>query len=122
MKTVYSYPFYRDESLLKVQDVMKMFRYGFKSIGGFKAEEVLASGSGAVEYRLEGGCSVTVAPSEAEPGIEVCISVGEGRECGAGSESRACEEDERAADVERRIREDLKSIIYLDHGAAYCCE
>lgn len=122
MKTHYSYQFYGDDGLLKVRDVMKMFRYGFKSVGGLKVEEVLASGSGAVEYRLEGGCSVMLAPLEKEPGIEVCISVRGGSECGPGSENRAIEDDERAAEVERRIREDLKSIIYVDHGAAYCCE
>jgi hypothetical protein len=65
---------------------------------------------------------VKVAPSEKETGIEVCISVRGGSECGSGSENRTIEDDERAADVERRIREDLKSIIYVDHGAAYCCE
>ena len=113
MKTHYSYPFYGDDGLLKMQDVMKMFRFGFKTVAGLKVEAVLVKGAepagcGAVEYRLEGGCSVTVIPSEKDPGIEICFSAGESCEYGSG--------------VEKRIREDLESIIYIDHGAAYCCE
>ena len=113
----YSYLFDGEDGMLKMQDVMRMFRYGFKTIGGLKVESVKekspeAGGNNdcsAVEYRLAGGSYVMIQTSGTEPELEVCIYA-------AGNSK------DIAADTEARIRRDLESIIYMDHGMGYCCE
>ena len=103
--------------MIDMQLVVKMFRCGFKSIGGVKVESVLdysreAEASleySSIEYRLVGGSSVVIRQSGAEPKLELCISA-----AGVGMGS--------ALEIERRIREDLESIIYMDSRMGYCCE
>lgn len=113
METLYSYHFGYD-NLTRMHGVLKMFRYGFKELGGIRVENVSvrehgdAEGS-AIEYRLEGGCSVQIIPDEKAPAIEVRIEV-------------PSDSDPDAAGTERMLRKDIESIIYVDHGAAYCCE
>ena len=117
METLRSYRFAGDDAELKMQDVMKMLRYGFKTIGGLVVEEVhageavgTAGGLGhSIEYRLAGGTAVKVRPSEDGSVLELRISA-------------AGESDEEAAAIESRVRSDLESIIYMDHGMGYCCE
>ena len=120
MKNKYIYQL-EEGSLSEMQLVIKMFRCGFKSIGGIKVESVLDHGKGAdgqqktapendvLEYHLAGGPSVEIRPSTAESKIEVYISV-------PGNDK------ENAAETEARIREDLESIIYMDSRMGYCCE
>lgn len=104
--------------MIDVQLVMKMFRCGFKSIGGIKVESVLDHRKGpdghqktapendVLEYHLAGGPSVEIRSSSAEPKIEVYISV-------PGDDTES---------LEKRIREDIESIIYMDSRMGYCCE
>ena len=144
--TFYSYSFDGADGELRMQDVMKMFRFGFKSLGGLKVEEILDHRKGpgewsAVEYRLAGGSAVIIRPFGAElnsgtasdtddaPRIEISILIASGdneiaggvnENEGAGVDEEAA--DERAADIERRVRRDLESILFMDHGMGYCCE
>ena len=112
----YSYLFDGEDGMLKMQDVMRMFRYGFKTVGGLKVESVKekspeAGGNNdcsAVEYRLSGGASVIIQTSGTEPELEVCIYAEDGN--GIATDTESC------------IRKDLESIIYMDHGMGYCCE
>ena len=117
LDTSYIYKLKGDSGVLSMQSVMKMFRCGFKTIGGIEVERILdhkddpaeLSGSGAVEYRLTGGSSVIIKPSGTGPMIETSISIGSGSK-------------ENAAEIEERIRLDLENIIYLDYRSGYCCE
>ena len=92
----------------RMNDVMKMFRYGFRTIGGFDVEHVLDHG-GTVEYDLAGGHSVTIKPLHEDSAIEVSVSA-------------AGDDDKEAAEAEALIREEIESIIYIDYRAGYCCE
>ena len=112
----YSYLFGGEDGMLKMQDVMRMFNYGFKTIGGLEVVSVTDKSPGAggnndcsaVEYLLAGGLSVMIKMSDIELELEVCIS---------SEDSKGI-----AADTESCIRKDLESIIYMDHGMGYCCE
>ena len=129
----FTYQFYGDDGLLKMQDVMKMLRHGLKKVGGLEVESiqehsrqidgditsdrVKAPYLDALEYCLAGGLHVFIRSftgetgfdMKAEPQLELEISVAGGN-------------DDDAAAVEARIRKDLESIIYMDHGMGYCCE
>ena len=112
--------------MIDTQLVMKMFRCGFKSIGGIKVGRVLDHGkeeavsleNSSIEYRLAGGSSVVIRQSGAEPKLEVCISVAseDAKNAAAGDSV------ESALKIEKRIREDIESIIYMDNRMGYCCE
>ena len=112
----YTYRFYGDDGMLKMQDVMKMLRHGLKTVGELEVESIQEY-SQSLEYRLDGGSHVfirsltgeTGLDIKAEPQLELEISVTEGN-------------DDDAAAREVRIRKDLESIIYMDHGMGYCCE
>ena len=115
--------------MINIQIVMKMFRCGFKSIGGIKVESVLDHSKGAdgrseearekasevspkkssIEYRLSDGSSVVIRSSGAEPKLKVYISA-------------AGDSLESASETEKCIREDLENIIYMDNRMGYCCE
>ena len=124
--------------MIDIQLVMKMFRCGFKSIGGIKVERVLNHSKGedespeeareiasegsqeksSIEYRLSDGSTVIIRPSGAEPKLEVNILI-----AGDEIENVAVDKDlERIVETEKRIREDLESIIYMDNRMGYCCE
>lgn len=92
---------------LRMNDVMKMFRYGFRTIGGFDVERVLDRG-GTVEYDLAGGHSVMIKPFYEGDAIEASVFT-------AG-------DDEDAAAAGAHIRGEIESIIYIDYRAGYCCE
>lgn len=92
---------------LRMNDVMKMFRYGFRTIGGFDVERVLDRG-GTVEYGLAGGHAVMIKPFYEDAAIEVSVFP-------AG-------DDKEAAAAGGRIREEIENIIYIDYRAGYCCE
>ena len=143
----YTYPRKGDSGMIDIQLVMKMFRCGFKSIGGIKVERVLDHSKGAdarseetreiasevspekssIEYRLFDGSSVVIRPSDAEPKLEVNILI-----AGDDTENASAEYDtekvsadesmERASETEKHIREDLENIIYMDNRMGYCCE
>lgn len=90
--------------------LMKMIRFGFRSIGNLEVESVTASrDSDAIEYRLAGGHLVAFSPAANEAKIEVQISL-------------ACDDPEEAACLEKRIFEDIEGIVHLDARAGYCCE
>ena len=99
-----------------MQDVMKMFRFGFKTIGTSKVESVrnLSEGvtgdvmSDALEYRLADGSSIMIKPDESEYTIEVSLRTDEAN--GDTSEENA------------QIWNDIENIIYIDYRAGYCCE
>ena len=111
--------------MIDMQLVMKMFRCGFKSIGGIKVASVLdhsrekeASAESSIEYRLVGGSSVVIRQSGAEQKLEVCISA-----AGYDVKSIAAGDSvESALEIEKRIQEDIESIIYMDNRMGYCCE
>ena len=129
----YTYRFYGDDSLLKMQDVMKMLRHGLKTVGGLEVESIQDKSpqlEGVVvsdvvkspcfdmlEYRLAGGSYVSIRSfageteldMKAEPLLELEISV-----AGVNNDDTVARE--------ARIRKDLESIIYMDHGMGYCCE
>ena len=113
--TFHSYQLEGDDGMLKMQDVMKMFRYGFKNLGGVEVARVVNcsagsdGGSGAVEYRLAGGASVEIKPSRFRPKVEVYFMI--------TSDSK-----DEAAEIEKCVIEDIESIIYIDYRAGYCCE
>lgn len=117
MNSLYKYSFEDDDGMQNMQDVLKMFRYGFKTIGNIEVERVLdhsngtdgATGSEIIEYRLVDGSSIEIRPSGAGPEVKVCISV-------------ANVNDKKAACIETQIREDIESILYLNYRAGYCCE
>lgn len=117
LNTSYIYKLEGDSGILSMQSVMKMFRCGFKTIGGIEVERILEhkegpselSGTGAVEYKLTGGSFVVIKPSGTGPVIETSISIGSGSK-------------ENAVEIEERIRLDLENIIYLDYRSGYCCE
>lgn len=117
MDTIYTYRFEGDDGESRIREIMKMFRCGFKALGGLEVEEVLDcrkhrigyTKSEAVEYRLAGGTTVTVRPSVTAPEITADIAVTAG-------------DPQEAVDTEARIREDLENIIYMDSRMGYCCE
>ena len=101
----------------ELQYAMKMFRCGFKTIGGIRVEDIItdhtneagvSSGCGAVEYRLEGGSAVTMKQAGSGSALEICISAADG-----GSIT---------ADMEKRICADIENIVNIDYRAGYCCE
>lgn len=112
----FTYQFYGDDGMLKMQDVMKMLRHGLKTVGGLEVENIQEL-SRTLEYCLADGSHVAIRTLTGEPGsdpkadprMEVTISV-------------ICADDDAAAALEARIRKDLESIIYMDHGMGYCCE
>ena len=126
----YTYPREGDSGMIDMQLVMKMFRCGFKSIGGIKVESVLDHSKGAdgqqktvpekdaLEYHLAGGPSVEIRPSSAESKIEVNITVPDDDKEGAAADDCLV----NASEIEKRIREDIESIIYMDNRMGYCCE
>ena len=125
----YTYRFDDSSGLSDMQLVLKMFRCGFKSIGGIKVERVVnhsmeeggymkdvlrtvsedSKEKGSIEYRLSDGSFVKIRPSGAESKLEVLISA-------------AGDSMESASGIEKRIREDLENIIYMDNRMGYCCE
>ena len=134
----YTYPRKGDSGMIDIQLVLKMFRCGFKSIGGIKVESVLIRSKGAdarseeprgiasevssekssIEYCLSDGSSVVIRSSGIEPKLEVCISAaGDDTEYAAAGDSV-----ESALELEKRIQEDIESIIYMDNRMGYCCE
>ena len=95
--TLHIYTFEGDDGLLKMQVILKLFRYGFKTIGDLKVENILDYSKGldglpasdVVQYRLAGGSSVILKPSAAEPKLNVYISVtGDDPESAAAVEQR----------------------------------
>ncbi len=129
MKNKYIYQF-EDGSISDMRLVIKMFRCGFKSIGGIKVVSVLDYNKGAdgqqktapendvLEYHLAGGPSVEIRPSSAESKIEVYISVpGDDKEGAAADDFLV-----NTSEIEKCIREDIESIIYMDSRMGYCCE
>lgn len=124
--------------MIDIQLVMKMLRCGFKSIGGIKVERVLDHSEGAdespeeareiasevspekssIEYRLSDGSTVVIRPYDTEPRLEVNILI-----AGDDTANVAAEKNtESALETEKRIREDIESIIFMDNRMGYCCE
>ena len=115
--TMHSFQFEGDDAMEKMQLILKMFRYGFKSIGDLRVEEVLDYSRGVeglpesdvIQYRLEGGSALILKPSAAEPKLNAYISV-----TGDSSDS--------AAAIEKGVCEDLERIVFMDDRMGYCCE
>ena len=111
------YHFDGSDAMSKMQLILKMFRFGFKTIGDIEVESVLDYSKGldglpqsdVVEYRLAGGSAVILKPSATEPKLSVYISV-------------KADSEEAAAAMETRICEDLDNIIFMDDRMGYCCE
>ncbi len=111
MNTQYSYQFEDTDGMLKIQDAMKMFRYGFGRIGNIEVESILKEQpkSGDVKYMLLGGSSILISPGESEPKLDVYISI-------------ISDNEDSAAEIEARVRNDIESIVYIDDRMGYCCE
>lgn len=109
--------YYYESDISDLQMVMKMLRFGFKSLGGIEVMSVTDHSKGEagrpaeeiVEYRLDGSSTVVIMTHGSEPKLEVCISI-------------ADNDRENAAKTEERIREDLENIIHMDNRMGYCCE
>lgn len=109
--------YYYESDISDFQLVMKMLRFGFKSLGGIEVMSVkdhskaLDGGPATdiVEYQLDGGYTVLIMTHDTEPKLEVCISI-------------ADNDNENAAKTEERIRADLENIIHMDSRMGYCCE
>ena len=133
INTQYTYRFEDGSDMTDMRLAMKMFRHGFKELGGLKVENVLVrskeegsvpvcekmggmekvyAAPDSIEYGLAGGSSVVIRTSGSEPIINVVISVTD----------RENESKHGAAETEKRIHEDLESIIYIDSRMSYCCE
>ena len=133
INTQYTYRFEDGSDMADMRLVMKMFRHGFKEIGGRKVENVIVNSKeegtvpvcekmggmekayaapDSIEYELAGGSSVVISQSVGEPIINVAISVTD----------REDESKHDAAETEKRIHEELESIIYMDSRMSYCCE
>ena len=117
MDTIYTYRFEGADGEPKIRNVMKMFRCGFRTMGGIEVDEVLDcrkhmlgyTKSEAVEYRLADGSKVVIRPSVTAPEITADITT-------------ADDNPESALETEARIREDLENIIHMDDRMGYCCE
>ena len=115
--TMHSFQFEGDDAMEKMQLILKMFRYGFRSIGGLKVVEVLDYSRGmeglpesdVIQYRLEGGSAIILKPAAAEAILNVYISV-------------TGDSPESAAAIEKSVCEDLESIVFMDDRMGYCCE
>lgn len=109
--------YYYESDISDFQMVMKMLRFGFKSLGGIEVISVTDHSKGEegspatdiVEYQLDGGYTVLIMTHDSEPKLEVCISI-------------ADNDNENAAKTEKRIRADLENIIHMDNRMSYCCE
>ena len=109
--------YYYESDISDFQMVMKMLRFGFKSLGGIEVMSVTdhskASDGGPatdiVEYQLDGGFTVLIMTHDTEPKLEASISI-------------ADNDNENAARTEERIRADLENIIHMDNRMGYCCE
>lgn len=114
---LYCYLFEDTEGMEKMQLIVKMFRYGFKTIGGLEVEQVLDYScgigglpeSGVIEYLLAGGSAVILKPFGSESKLNVYISI-------------AGDTEQDAEAMKERICEDLENIIYMDGRMGYCCE
>ena len=115
--TIHNFEFVGDDAMEKMQLIVKMFRIGFRSIGGLKVEDVMDYSRGLeglprsemIEYRLAGGSALVLKPSADEPKLSVYISV-------------KGDSEESAANLEKRVCDDLEGIIYMDDRMGYCCE
>ena len=73
--TMHTFQFEGDDAMEKMQLILKMFRFGFKSIGGLKVEEVLDYSRGVedlpesdgIQCGLEGGCGLILKRGAGEP-------------------------------------------------------
>ena len=101
------YQFEGADGMQNMQQILKMFRFGFKSIGGIEVESV--SASDVIEYRLAGGSSVVIKPIGDEPELAVDVSI-------------AGDNKETADETEKRVYADLGNIMYMHYRAGYCCE
>ena len=109
--------YYYEGDISDLQLAMKMFRFGFRTLGGLEVMSVIDHGKASdgkfttdtIEYRLDGGSTVVIMMHKAEPKLEVSISV-------------ADNDRESAAAEEERIRADLENIIQMDNRMGYCCE
>lgn len=111
MNTQYSYQFEGADGVIRIQDAMKMFRYGFGRIGNIEVESVLKGQpeSGDVQYVLADGSSILISPGETEAKLDVFISIASGSE-------------DKASEIEAHVRNDIESIVYIDDRMGYCCE
>lgn len=115
--TIHSFGFEGDEAMDKMRVIVRMFRIGFRSIGGLRVENVMDYSRGIeglpqsdmIEYRLEGGSALVLKPSADEPKLSVYISI-------------KGDSEESTAAIEKRVSSDLESIIYMDDRMGYCCE
>ena len=93
--------------------IMKMFRCGFKALGGMNVESVTdhsrETDHDEIEYRLADGSSVVLKSSGAGSELTVCMTIfGDSRE--------------DAEETGKRILADIENIVYMDLRAGYCCE
>ncbi len=113
VKTINSYQPESPMGMISMRDVMRMFRCGFKTLGGADVESVLdhsaENGAEEIEYLLAGGSSVLLKfPCEGEV-LTVCMSI-------------PGDDMEEAEEISKRIRTDIENIVYMDLRAGYCCE
>lgn len=106
MNTQYTDQLY-DDDILRIQDVLRLFRYGSTSIGGIEVESIRENSQKPedcnelkmLEYMLAGGTVITIRSFDFEPKLEISISI--------------TNDVAEATCLEERIRKDLESIIYM---------
>lgn len=109
--------YYYEGDISDLQLAMKMFRFGFKTLGGLEVMSVIDHGkdpdgeftTDTIEYRLDEGAFVVIKMHDTESELEVYISI-------------ADNDKENAAKLEKTIREDLENIIHMDKRMGFCCE
>lgn len=107
LNTLHSYEFEGAAGFMKMQEVMKYFRNGVKSIGQKRVKECIDYSNGieglpkadVLKFNLQENCSVVVRPSGTEPKLKTYISV-------------SAQDKREAVYVEKQIYEALTEKIY----------
>ena len=110
------YRFEGTDGATKMHDALKMFRFGFKTIGPCEVESVRIFSkeepgdvmSDELEYLLAGGSSVLIKPNGSEQTIEVSLTTDN--------------VNGDTTEIAEQIWNDIEGIIYIDFRAGYCCE
>lgn len=108
LNTLHSYEFEGAQGFLNMQEIMRKFRSGLKSLGGKKIYTCLDYAEGldglpksdVLKFLLEKNCSVVIRPSGTEPKLKAYISV-------------SAEDRQQAILIENKIADELEKFFVL---------
>lgn len=108
LNTLHSYEFEGAQGFLNMQEIMRKFRSGLKSLGGKKIYTCLDYAEGldglpksdVLKFLLEKNCSVVIRPSGTEPKLKAYISV-------------SAEDRQQAMLIENKIADELEKFFVL---------